>query len=232
MSIIRITKTLFNKCFILLLLIKYSIEWCGPSKMANNSIDYETYTCEIAIEKDFNEIPSNVKIIFINESNIEELNHNLLSRFTNLSHFICNHSGLKFIHNHTFSSNLKLTVLNLDFNFLKKLQSTSFEGLNSLTNLSIINNEINCIEHDFFDNKLLNLENLMLSYNPIVCFNFYGLNNQKKLKKLDLYGLDNFECRNELQKYVHERKSLKLHDNWKKTTKDTVRPYSKNRIEL
>lgn len=217
----KIIKTITYKCLLFLLTISTIAmeEICTLYKMDNGTVDYKVYLCRFASLNNLYES------IIITDLLIEELNHSVLSRFPNLTNFKCNVCRLKVIENNTFSSNLKLTKLHLNFNPIDKLQSASFQGLNSLTYLSTIGYNINCIEYDFFYYKLLNLEYLILSYNPIVCFNFNGLDHQKKLKSVDLKKTNIFACQNKLKEYIKGRKSVELIHEWIGKTTDTVRPY-------
>ena len=140
----------------------------------------------------------------INEKSIIKLNNlKKLTKLKNLS-LEC-YLDLYVIDENTFNGLNNLENLNLLYNYITKINPSTFINLEKLKELNLSGNELEEINKDTF-NGLNNLENLNLSSNKlkkINSFAFNGLNNLKNLNLSDnkleeinkdtLNGLNNLE---------------------------------------
>ncbi len=127
----------------------------------------------------------NTRLLNLNSNNISQLpNYSLLFPF--MSKLYLSHNTLDHITPGTFKYMNNLLVLDLSYNRLTKLKKDTFEGLISLSYLSLLgNHEISNVESGAFIglDKLPVLSLSEMKIASIVNFNFNGLT---KLKTLDL----------------------------------------------
>lgn len=190
---------------LLLLLILLNFNRKANAECSKEDTNY--YSCREGSVADLEKVPDDVTLLEIESMPMESLTPKIMSRFSNLKYLSIIKSSISFIENNTFSNNTQLKQIILkEIHSFTKLQTNAFLGLDSLNVLNIIDAGINCIEQDFFNKTLPNLEKLILMQTDLVCFNFNALDNQKNLTKIFMPMNEDFKCRNAVKKYANDRK--------------------------
>ncbi|CRL07644.1 CLUMA_CG020608, isoform A [Clunio marinus] len=101
------------------------------------------------------------------------LPNNISEAFPNLIAYKASYCKIRDIHKLNFHGLAKLLSLNLDDNFILKIESDVFDSLTSLVHLSLANNKIKLIDSGAF-NGLTKLNSLSLQQNICVNKSFNG----------------------------------------------------------
>ncbi|KAG5673229.1 hypothetical protein PVAND_003293 [Polypedilum vanderplanki] len=123
-------------------------------------------------------MPNDVSELYLDGTNLIDLNDNSFAGKKNLVIFYGNNSNIQIIHNGTFMHLHKLAILHLGSNKLQRLAGHEFNGLENLRELYLQHNKLTFIDTRTFqelkklqvirldDNKLVTFEIWQLTYNP------------------------------------------------------------------
>lgn len=122
--------------------------------------------------------PNDITELYLDGTNLVDLNANSFAGKKNLIIFYGNNSNIHTIHNATFAHLQKLLILHLASNKLQRLSGHEFNGVENLRELYLQHNKLSSIDTRTFqdlkklqvirldDNKLVNFEIWQLTYNP------------------------------------------------------------------
>ncbi|KAL7012754.1 hypothetical protein ACKWTF_015022 [Chironomus riparius] len=127
----------------------------------------------------------NLKEIWIEDAEMEEIPENLFSNQSNLIQIIFKNGKLKAIPENTFKNQKKLEHLNLEINKISCLPPNIFKSLIKLTKLNLRENKIQSLNPKWFEN-LHSLRTLWLNINKIRDLPKNVFVNLKNLNKLYL----------------------------------------------
>ncbi|CRK86654.1 CLUMA_CG000490, isoform A [Clunio marinus] len=123
-------------------------------------------------------LPTDITELYLDGTNLVDLNSNSFSGKRNLIIFYGNNSNIHTIHNGTFTHLQKLLILHLANNKLQRFNGHEFNSLDNLRELYLQHNKLTFIDTRTFqelkklqvirldDNKLINFEIWQLTYNP------------------------------------------------------------------
>lgn len=123
------------------------------------------------------QIPMDSTQIYLDGNSFKELSSHAFIGRKKLKILFLNNSNIELIHNRTFSGLKELEILQLDHNNLINLNGFEFHGLDNLKELYLQYNKITIIETQTFS-QLSELRILRLDYNRIVELNVWSLPKQ------------------------------------------------------
>ncbi|CAH0558814.1 unnamed protein product [Brassicogethes aeneus] len=114
-----------------------------------------------------NNVKSPLKVIYLNNNNIQTLQRNTFYIFPNITHIYLQFNQIGYIGDNTFNSNDKLEVIDLSFNHLSNISPFIFQNTPAVGKFLIAFNSISYINRDLF--RTTHIKSVSLHPNLWIC---------------------------------------------------------------